>query len=70
MDVNGNPTSSVDEGTPDVNRNQPNTPAPLTGRGDATESTMTKDEPDADLPCQVQAKEFYALYEPRDILGK
>nr|KAG5687057.1 hypothetical protein BaRGS_002430 [Batillaria attramentaria] len=32
--------------------------------------TRLKDEPDSDLPTQDQAKEFYAKYEPRDILGK
>lgn len=31
--------------------------------------TMTKDEPD-DLPSRDQAKEFYAKYEPKEILGK
>ncbi|KAL8621557.1 hypothetical protein ACOMHN_026229 [Nucella lapillus] len=33
---------------------------------------MTKDAPDSesDLPSQDQATEFYAKYEPRDILGK
>lgn len=35
-----------------------------------TTNTMTKDAPDSDLPSQDQAKEFYAKYEPRDILGK
>lgn len=32
--------------------------------------TRLKDEPDSDLPTQDQAKEFYAKYDPKDILGK
>lgn len=32
--------------------------------------TRSKDETDSDLPTLDQAKEFYAKYEPRDILGK
>lgn len=33
--------------------------------------TRTKDKnADSDLPTQDQAKEFYASYEPREILGK
>ena len=69
MDVNGNPTGSVEE-TLNANFNQSDAPAQVTERGDASETRMTKDEPDSDLPSKDQAKDFYALYEPRDILGK
>ena len=31
---------------------------------------MAKDEVDADLPARDTAKEFYAKYEPREVLGR
>lgn len=74
MDVNGNWDGSSVEG--DFQR-QARTAGvdskPLTAAGDASRtaySAMTKDDPNSDLPTQDQAKEFYAKYEPRDILGK
>lgn len=31
---------------------------------------MARDEVDAELPDQDQAKDFYATYEPKDVLGR
>lgn len=31
---------------------------------------MARDEVDSDLPDQDQAKDFYATYEPKDVLGR
>lgn len=30
----------------------------------------TRDETDGDLPSADQAKEFYAKYEPKEVLGR
>ncbi|KAK6192048.1 hypothetical protein SNE40_003595 [Patella caerulea] len=35
-----------------------------------TQDKLTEDSVDGDLPSRIQAKEFYAKYEPREILGK
>ncbi|XP_076472940.1 phosphorylase b kinase gamma catalytic chain, skeletal muscle/heart isoform-like isoform X2 [Babylonia areolata] len=80
MDVNGNPADIGGEVNPtDFNSSASHFPPPssqpLAGEStntnfSATPPSMTKDAPDSDLPSQDQAKEFYAKYEPRDILGK
>ena len=31
---------------------------------------MARDDVDADLPEEDQAKDFYATYDPKDVLGR